>query len=116
MGGSISGEPIDNPVLLLHLVLTQQPSTVAGSHVFLPQQPIVAVQFGGITDTRYTGSVTVTAQQLTGTFSYTGTTPLATVNGVATFTDARVDGAGTGTLTFSAPGCTPIVSNIITVS
>jgi hypothetical protein len=109
---------MDVPVLQHVLVLTQQPSTVAGSHVFLPQQPIVAAQFGGITDSHFTGVVTVTANQLTGTFSYTGTPTIAFVNGVATFgpTDARVDGAGTGTLTFSAPGAKPVTSNVITVS
>ncbi len=116
LGSGIEGAPLGEPVLQLHLVITQQPSAVATSGALLAQQPIVAAQFGGITDTNFNGTVSLTVQQVTGGPTTSNVGSQAAVSGVATFAGIRLTTAGTCTLLFTAPGCTPIVSTLITVS
>lgn len=99
------------------LAITQQPSNAVVSGAALAQQPIVAAQTEGHTNTRYTGTVTITVQQLTGgPTTLTGSTSQACVAGVATFAGVRLTTAGTCRLVFSAPGYKPVSSIIITVS
>ncbi len=98
------------------LVITQQPSNAVASGALLAQQPIVAAQVEGRTNTRYTGTVTLTVTQLTGGPTTSNVPSQACVAGVATFAGIRLTGAGTCRLTFSAPGYKPVSSLIITVS
>jgi len=98
------------------LAITQQPSNAVLSGALLAQQPIVAAQTEGHTNTRYAGTVTLTVQQLTGGPTTSNVPSQACVAGVATFAGIRLTGAGTCALVFSAPGYKPVSSIVITVT
>lgn len=79
----------------------------------LTQQPVVEIRDNaGNKITKATDNVVVTLQSATGTLS--GTTTVAAVAGVATFTDLKITGVGaTNTLTFTSVGTTVVSSNIV---
>jgi hypothetical protein len=80
----------------------------------LGTQPAVAVQTasGGIA----TNAANAVTASLTGPGSLGGTTTVSAVNGVATFTNLRVSGSGSFTLTFAASGLTPATSAAFTIA
>src|SRR6185503_15006146 len=82
------------------LAITTQPSG-AVSGVNLTQQPVVQVRDaqGVLVNT---STATVVATITTGTGTLVGTTSVNAVNGVATFTNLRVNGSGNHVITFSS--------------
>lgn len=100
------------------LAITQQPSNAVASGGALAQQPIVAAQTEGRTNTRYTGTVTLTVQQVSGGPTTSNVPSQPCVAGVANFglSGVRLTGAGTCRLVFSAPGYKPVTSILITVT
>ncbi|MES2179726.1 MAG: cohesin domain-containing protein [Gemmatimonadota bacterium] len=97
-----------------HLAITTQPTgNVSGSN--LNTQPVVRVE--DITNSPVTSSsviVTATLDGAGGTLG--GTTSVTSVNGVATFTNLKVTGAGNYTITFIASGLTSATSNSINIT
>jgi hypothetical protein len=105
-------------VNLYKLVFTQQPGdgTVG---VALAVQPVVSVVNGaGTVITASSASITLVRTSGSGSGSVTCTTnPRAATSGVATFAGCKMSATGaTLTLTASATGITPAVSNIFTIS
>lgn len=97
------------------VAIRQQPGGAnAGSR--LSPQPVVEIHdAGGALVT--SSQAVVTATLASGAGSLTGTTSVAAVNGVATFTDLAVVGpAGSYSLQFSSPGLTPATSTPVTVT
>jgi hypothetical protein len=100
---------------VLHLSLSHSPGPFAESGILLTSQPTVEIRdaannvVAGATD-----AVTVTV--LTGSASMRGTTTVSAVNGVATFTDLNIAGAGNVTLQFSAATASSVNSATIGVS
>jgi hypothetical protein len=94
----------------LHLVFTVQPSTTLPLTTITPAVRVTAVDALGNAVPSFTGSVTVAIGQnggllMPGTLS--GTTTVAAVNGVATFSDLSIDQPGNGyTLQVTASGLT----------
>lgn len=106
--------PAQNTQFYGTVAITQQPNgTVSGA--LLSTQPIVAVRnVLGATDTGYNGPVSVA---VTGAGTLTaGTNPLNAVNGVATWTDIRVTGAGASQLVFTVTGRGSVTSNSFTLA
>ncbi len=96
------------------LVITTQPAG-AVSGTALTTQPVLQIRDAG--GNLVTGATTaVTAAIASGSGTLVGTATVTAVNGVVTFTNLRIDGAGAHTLTFTAAGLTPATSNSITVS
>jgi hypothetical protein len=60
-------------------------------------------------------SVQVTATLASGTGALSGTTTIAAINGVATFTNLRITGTGPHSLTFSSPGLASATSSVFSV-
>jgi hypothetical protein len=96
------------------LALTTQPGG-AVSGLLLTTQPRIEVRDanGDLVNTA-TDAVTVTISLGTGTLI--GTQTVNAVNGVATYSNLRVDGVSAHTLEFSATGLTAVTSNSITVT
>ena len=84
------------------LLVASVPATTSGGAI-LSSSPVVTLQSGGNTLTRSSNIVTVS---VSGAASISGTTSVAAVNGVATFTDLRIIGpiAADYHLTFSVAG------------
>ena len=95
------------------LAITTQPSAAASSGVALLNQPVVEIRDAG--NAKVAGStLTVVASLASGTAVLSGTTSVAAVNGVATFTNLKLTGAaGNNTIQFSvvAPALGPISAN-----
>ncbi|HEY3219497.1 MAG TPA: hypothetical protein VGJ80_02090 [Gemmatimonadales bacterium] len=93
-----------------HLVFTVQPSTTPPFMTIKPAVQATVVDAQGNPLTGFTGSVSIAighngGMLLPGTLS--GTTTVTAVNGVATFSDLRIDEVGNGyTLVVSAAGAT----------
>ena len=79
------------------------PPAGAVSGLALTTQPVVLVRdaAGNLVNT---STANVTAAITAGAGTLVGTTTVAPVNGIAVFTDLRIDGAGAHTLTFTATG------------
>ena len=102
-----------NPAAAALLDVVVQPSTGVASGSVLAQQPVVRITdvFGNIIPAAG-NTVTATLQGPGATLG--GTTSVAAVNGVATFTDLSLTGtAGSYTLAFAASGLTGDVSTAI---
>ena len=80
----------------------------------LTTQPVIQVKDvnGGVV-VAATNNVTAAIASGTGTLS--GTTTVAAVNGLATFTNLVITGAGTSTIVFTSTGLTSVTSSSITV-
>jgi hypothetical protein len=91
-----------------------QPGNSTGGLALGSQPVIEARNVGALVDTNFVGNVQVAITVGSGTAGATlsGTTTVAAVAGVATFTDLAIDLAGTGyTLTFTSGALTLAVSN-----
>jgi hypothetical protein len=96
------------------LVLSVQP-TGAVSGVNLTTQPVVQIRdASNAVVTNSSAPVAATLNGAGGTLS--GTTTVSAVNGVATFTNLKVTGAGQYTITFASAGLTSATSATITVA
>ena len=109
-----SGSFTVSPGAASQLVVSTQPAGATAGSVFVTQ-PVLAVQDAfGNTVTSDTSSVTATINS--GTGSLAGTTTVAAVNGVASFTNLRIDTAGAKTLQFADGALTAVNSGSFTVS
>ncbi|HET7248809.1 MAG TPA: hypothetical protein VFI79_03115 [Gemmatimonadales bacterium] len=86
------------PAAATLLFYEQQPSTATAGDIIAPPVVITAHDSMGNTVTSFTGDITVLITAGSGTSGATlfGTTTVSAVAGVATFSDLRIDKAGTG--------------------
>ncbi|NMO14351.1 hypothetical protein HPC49_02580 [Pyxidicoccus fallax] len=101
----------------VRLAFTTQPANVAAGAVMTPSVR-VAVQdaFGNTVQTSSVSVLIAIANNPTGAV-LTGTSPVTTSNGVATFTNLRLDKVGTGyTLEATASGLTAVTSTAFNVT
>ncbi len=96
------------------LALTQQPSATAVSGTVFATQPVVQIRdaSGVLVPT----GTAVTASIGSGSGTLLGTTTVAAVDGVVTFTNLRIAGGGPHTIAFAASGLTGVTSGTVTVS
>jgi hypothetical protein len=95
--------------------ITTQPTGAASGSVLATQPVIRIVDAGGKTVTNSTVNVVASIASGGGTLS--GTTSVAAVNGVATFTNLVITGtSGNRTLTFTPTSLTAVTSNALTIS
>jgi hypothetical protein len=90
-------------------LMTTQPAGAVSGAAFTTQPVIRVTDADGNTNTSFTGNVT--ASIATGTGTLGGTTSVAAVSGVATFTNLGILGLGNFTLTFTPASLTPVTSN-----
>ena len=90
-------------------LMTTQPSGAVSGAAFTTQPVVRITDADGNTNTSFTGNVV--ASIATGTGTLGGTTTVAAVSGVATFTDLGILGLGNFTLTFTPASLTPVTSN-----
>jgi hypothetical protein len=96
-------------------MITTQPSGAVDGSVFTTQPVIRITDAGGNTVTSSTVNVVASIASGTGTLS--GTTTIAAVNGVATFTNLKITGSGSHTITFTpADSLSTVTSSGFTVS
>src|SRR4029077_5220987 len=97
-----------------HLVVTVQPTTTGAGAPITPAVQVSAQDGFGNTDPTFAGNVTVAIGANPGGGgggTLSGTTTVAAVNGVVTFTTLSIDKVGTGyTLTAAASGVTGATS------
>ncbi|MDB6018143.1 MAG: hypothetical protein JWR19_2632 [Pedosphaera sp.] len=99
------------------LVIQTQPSTTATAGTAFAQQPVILIEDAN-NNVISNSTVTVTAARLGGSGTLQGTTAVAAVGGVATFTDLShlLASATPITIQFAAAGLTSVTSSSITVS
>jgi hypothetical protein len=99
------------------LVFTAPPSTAVAGHTITPAIQVSARDAQGNPVPGYTGSVTVAVGTNPAGGTLAGTTTVAAVGGVATFSALSLDKAGTGyTLTAAATGLTGATSPAFTIN
>src|SRR5881396_438867 len=99
------------------LVFTVQPSTAAAGAMNTPAVQVAVQDAQGNTVTTATTSITVAIGTNPASGALTGTTTVAAVSGVATFSTLSLNRAATGyTLTASATGLTGATSSAFTIS
>lgn len=96
----------------VQLGVAMQPGGSASGALLTPQ-PVVEVRSSGVVVADATSLVTASVASGSGTLS--GTTTVAAVLGVATFTSLRITGAGVHTLRFTSSVAAPAVSAPFTV-
>ena len=97
------------------VMITTQPAGAFDGIEFSTQPIVKITDAGGNTITSSTASVVATIAFGSGTLN--GTTAVAAVNGVATFTNLKITGTGNHTLTFTpAGGLTAATSNTLNVA
>src|SRR5206468_49483 len=98
------------------LVFTVQPSTAAAGAAITPAMQVAVQDAQGNTVTTATTSITLAIGTNPASGTLAGTTTVAAVNGVATFSTLSLNTAGSGyTLTASATGLTGATSNAFNV-
>ncbi len=99
------------------LSLTVQPSNTVAGAAITPAVQVTALDGQGNTATGFTGNVTVALGANPGGGTLSGTTTVAAVGGVATFSGLSINKVGTGyTLTASATGTTGTTSAGFTIA
>jgi len=99
------------PGTATQLVFGIEPSTAVAGHQISPAVKIRALDGLGNLASGFTGSVSIALASNPGGATLSGTTPVAAVGGVATFTDLSLNKTGTGyTLTASGGGLGPVTS------
>ncbi len=108
-----TGFPVVQVVRILAVVANPSATVVSGFP--LSQQPVIELRdAAGIRMTSATNPVTAAINSGPGTLS--GTTTMTPVNGLVTFTDLTLSGAGSSTLQFTTPGANTLVSSSIAVT
>src|SRR5207244_1882187 len=98
------------------LAFTVQPSNTAAGAAITPAVQVAVQDAQGNTVTTATTSITLAIGTNPASGTLAGTTTVAAVNGVATFSNLSIDKAGTGyTLTASATGLTGATSSAFNV-
>ena len=109
-GGSRGGGPAT------HLAFVATPSTAAAGVTISPAVQVAAQDSTGVTDTAFTGNVTIALGNNPSKATLTGTLTIAALRGVATFSDLRIDLPGSGyTFTASAINLTGATSTSFAV-
>ncbi|MGO8925800.1 MAG: Ig-like domain-containing protein, partial [Limisphaerales bacterium] len=103
-----------NPAAASKLVIATQPSATAVAGVVFAQQPVITVQdpYSNLCNT----NSTVTASRSAGAGTLLGTTSIAAVGGVATYTNLAHGWATNITIQFASPGLPSTNSGTIAVS
>jgi hypothetical protein len=119
-GGLGSGTSIAFDVIpgtATHLAFTQQPSTTEAGAVISPALLVTALDPAGNPVPSFTGDVTVALGNNSGGGTLGGTTTVAAVNGVASFSTLTLDKTGTSYwLTVSATGLSATTSSIFAIT
>jgi hypothetical protein len=104
-----------NPAAANKLAIQTQPSGSATAGIDLVQQPIVLIQdqYGNL---RINDSLTVTAIRVTGSSTLVGTTNIAAVGGVVTYTNLAYNKAESMTMLFTNSGLLSVTSSVVVVS
>ncbi len=102
-GGDIVGNNFTVQVVATQLSFTQQPSDVAANSVMTPAVTVAATDAGGNIDIDYAS--TAITLGFTGAGNMSGTNPVNTISGVATFNDLSFD-AVESNVTLTANGGT----------
>ena len=99
------------------LVFTVQPTTVVSNVAIAPAVIVSAQDMNGATITSFTGEVTIALGSGPAGAVLSGTTAVAAVAGVATFSDLRIDRSGSAyTLVATSPGLAPVTSSSFVVT
>ena len=99
------------------LVFGTQPSTAIAGHQIAPAVKVRALDALGNLATGFTGNVAIAFGSNPGGSTLTGTTPVAAVGGVATFTDLSLNRTAAGyTLTASATGVSAVTSSAFDIT
>ncbi|MFN2420511.1 MAG: beta strand repeat-containing protein, partial [Gemmatimonadota bacterium] len=99
------------------LVFSQQPTTTPAGATITPAVTVRAEDTAGNLATSFTGNVSIAIGTNPAGGTLSGTTTVAAVGGVATFSDLRIDKAGTGyTLVASSSGLTSATSSAFTIT
>src|SRR5207253_11031296 len=99
------------------LVFGTPPSTTIAGRQISPAVKVRALDALGNLVTGFTGSVAIALGNNPGGSTLSGTTPVAAVGGVATFTNLSLNKTGTGyTLTASASGFSPVTSSAFDIT
>src|SRR5207253_2048823 len=99
------------PGAATHLAFTVEPAGGTANAALAPPVQVTAQDAFGNRDTAYTATVTVALAANPGGATLSGTTSIAAVAGVATYSTLRLDKVGTGyTLTATASGLTSATS------
>jgi hypothetical protein len=94
-----------------------QPTSTPAGYVITPAVQVTAQDASGNTATGFTGTVTVAIGANPGGGTLAGTTTVAAVNGIASFTNLRLDRAGTGcTLNAGATGLAGATSTAFNIA
>lgn len=105
-----------SPAVTTHLAFTVQPGTVVAGSVMSPPVSVTAQDDAGNTATAFTGTVSVAIGANPGGGTLSGTTSVAAVSGVATFSDLSIDQPGNGyTLTATTDGLAGATSTTFNV-
>ncbi|CAN5389029.1 hypothetical protein BH09GEM1_BH09GEM1_38870 [soil metagenome] len=96
------------------LAVGTQPGGAQTASALAPQPVVEVRNAGGGVVSGATNAVTVSINGSGGTLS--GTTTVSAVNGIATFNDLVITGAGSYTLTFASAGLTPATSAAIVIT
>src|SRR5205807_212513 len=100
------------PGAATQLAFTQQPSATVAGATISPAVQVTALDPGGNPVPSFTGSMTVALGTNPGGATLGGTTTVAAVNGVASFSPLTLDKTGTGyALTATATGLNPATSS-----
>jgi hypothetical protein len=98
------------------LAFTVQPASTAAGVAIAPAVKVTALDSLGNTATGFTGSVAIAIGANPGSGTLSGTTPIAAVAGIATFTDLSINKLGTGyTLLATASGITGATSGAFNI-
>ncbi|MGH8623313.1 MAG: hypothetical protein ACRET3_14360, partial [Burkholderiales bacterium] len=100
------------------LVFTVQPTSVVSNVAIAPSVAVSAQDANGATLTSFTGDVTIALGSGSPAGAVlSGTTAAAAIAGVATFSDLRIDRAGSGyRLVATTPGLAPVTSSSFVVT
>ncbi|HQQ59958.1 MAG TPA: SdrD B-like domain-containing protein, partial [Kiritimatiellia bacterium] len=103
-----------NPAAASKLAVQTQPSATATAGVPFAQQPVIRIedQYGNL---RSADTLTITATRSGGTGTLQGSTSIAAVDGIASFTDLAHPVASTITILFTSGVLTPVSSTSVSL-
>src|SRR5581483_212889 len=104
-----------NPAAASKLVITTQPSSAAVAGTAFAVQPVIYIE-DQYNNVRSNDTLTVTAARSGGSGTLAGTTGVAAVGGIATFSNLSMPLAGTITIQFTSGALTSATSGNIVVS
>src|SRR4029077_4077462 len=85
-----------SPAAAARVVFTVQPTSTTAGSIIAPAVQVTAQDAFGNVATGFTGNVTVAIGSNPGSSSLGGTSTIAAVGGIATFTDLTINNAGSG--------------------